>query len=458
MRVSQSKTPLRAGGAKQAGFGTPGNMGQLTQRNQGGAAAHVSRNNFDAQSPAASSPSSFGTSSSPNKPTPPTLPAPPGQRTNWRESLRSAGAAGGSSADGSKMFHAVRVANVPASVTESALARMFSGCGRVLDCRMAGDSNSDLRVAFVAFDTETGVDAAVHLDGFLLQGVALAVRKSATPVVAVNPDLLPRSASDLERCTRTVHVAHIGLSVTALEVRFALEHACGGQIENMHQQRTAGGETQVAFVEFRDASVAQAALNVSGLKIGQNVVWISSSKTHLKRGPAVRKTTPEVAPRIGSNAVWSEPTPTASFDEESKSEGAEDDEVSTLQKQEGTADSNLTREPLAATPALLLPTAPSLPPARHSPATLNAPTWNERPAVAPKKQVPGAASFADAEISRRDANAPFPIISFMEAEIQRLDALAVSSAVYDAVSEEVARRKSHDSVRSGSSEGDTAVA
>ena len=158
--------------------------------------------------------------------------------------------------------------------------------------------------------------------------------------------------------------------------------------------------------------------------------------------------------------MWSEPTPepSASSDEESKSEGAEDDEVSTLQKQEGTADSNLTREPLAATPALLLPTAPSLPPARHSPATLNAPTWNERPAVAPKKQVPGAASFADAEISRRDANAPFPTISFMEAEIQRLDALAVSSAAYDAVSEEVARRKSHDSVRSGSSEGDTAVA
>lgn len=358
------------------------------------------------------------------------------------------------------MFHAVRVANVPASVTESALARVFSGCGRVLDCRMAGDSNSDLRVAFVAFDTETGVDAAVHLDGFLLQGVALAVRKSATPVVAVNPDLLPRSESDLERCTRTVHVAHIGLSVTALEVRFALENACGGQIENMHQQRTSGGDTQVAFVEFRDASVAQAALNVSGLKIGANVVWISPSKTHLKRHPAVRKKNPEVAPRIGSNAVWSEPTPepSASSDEESKSEGAEDDEVSTLQKQEGTADSNLTREPLAATPALLLPTAPSLPPARHSPATLNAPTWNERPAVAPKKQVPGAASFADAEISRRDANAPFPTISFMEAEIQRLDALAVSSAAYDAVSEEVARPKSHDSVRSGSSEGDTAVA
>ena len=45
----------------------------------------------------------------------------------------------------------------------------------------------------------------------------------------------------------------------------------------------------------------------------------------------------------------------------------------------------------------------------------------------------------------------------LEREIKRLDALAVASAADDAAAE-AARRKSNDSVVSGSSEGDTAVA
>ena len=47
--------------------------------------------------------------------------------------------------------------------------------------------------------------------------------------------------------------------------------------------------------------------------------------------------------------------------------------------------------------------------------------------------------------------------SVLEREIKRLDELAVSSAADDAGAE-AARRKSNDSVVSGSSEGDTAVA
>ena len=51
------------------------------------------------------------------------------------------------------MWHNVHVSNVSPSVSESALARVFAGCGRVLDCRTCGDCGDKKKFAFVAFET-----------------------------------------------------------------------------------------------------------------------------------------------------------------------------------------------------------------------------------------------------------------------------------------------------------------
>jgi RNA recognition motif-containing protein len=288
LRVSQSKTPLRLGGAKGHGAG----------RASAGAARAFAR----------------PTTSGPGSPAPPSEPAPPGQRTargHNRDTLGSApppvlartgarsripGASVGSSGSGSdprsgtsplspgnppRMWHAVRVSHVPATVTESELARIFSGCGRVLDCRLSGDAHSTLRAAFVAFPDAVDVENALSLDGFTVDGVALAVRRSVSAVVPVNPELLPRSEADVERCARTVYVSNVCAGVSAATLRAVFEDACG-EVRNMHQQLAAGRETQVTFVEFAAAESAAKALALSGRVVGSGRVRVSPSKTPLK--------------------------------------------------------------------------------------------------------------------------------------------------------------------------------
>lgn len=380
LRVSQSKTPLRLGGVKHIGAGAVQRSISTSVTKSGQAFGR---------------PTTMGNHPGGNQPAPPSVSPPPGQhKTNaWRDRLQSG------DDKTPPMFHNVRVANIPCTITESALAAVFAGCGRILDCRMCGDPHSKLRVAFIAFDEEQAIASAVALDGFSLDGVVLAVRKSNTPIVPVNPDLLPRDEQEVEKCTRTVHVAHICPDVSAAEVRAALESACGGQIENMHQRQNSSKGTQVAFVEFSDAAVAAKALTISGPTIGSMQVWISPSKTPLKGKKAPRKT-----------STGADKNPDAPTEAESAS-------------------------PLDAVP-MGKQTAPVLPISNI---------------------ITSSALYTPSiQITLRETPEENQT-SLMEAEICRLDALAMSSAADDAAAE-AARRKSHDSVRSGSSEGDTAVA
>ena len=401
LRVSQSKTPLRLGGAKGHGAG---------RASAGGARAFARP-----------------TTSGPGSPAPPSEPAPPGQRTargHNRDTLGSApppvlGARTGArsrmleAGSGSdprsgtsplspgnppRMWHAVRVSHVPATVTESELARIFSGCGRVLDCRLSGDAHSTLRAAFVAFPDAVDVENALALDGFTVDGVALAVRRSVSAVVPVNPELLPRSEADVERCARTVYVSNVCAGVSAATLRAVFEDACG-EVRNMHQQFAAGRETQVTFMEFAAAESAAKALALSGRVVGSGRVRVSPSKTPLKANK--------------------QPPPTKSR--------AERPESGPERQKAGSAAA-----------------------ASEGEAKKSAPAEGAPPAAA-SKPPPGS---ADDGAGAGDAAASE---SVLEREIKRLDALAVASAADDAAAE-AARRKSNDSVMSGSSEGDTAVA
>ena len=239
---------------------------------------------------------------------------------------------------------------------------------------------------------------ALALDGFTIDGVALAVRRSASAIVPVNPDLLPRSETDVERCARTVHVANVCAGVDAATLRTVLEETCG-EVRNMHQQFAAGKETQVTFVEFAAAASAAKALVISGLTVGSRQVRVSPSKTPLKANK--------------------QPPPTKSRAERPESGPERQKAGSAAAAPEGEAKKSAPAE--------------------------------EAPPAAASKPPPGS---ADDGAGAGDAAASE---SVLEREIKRLDALAVASAADDAAAE-AARRKSNDSVVSGSSEGDTAVA
>ena len=406
LRVSQSKTPLRLGGA----------MGHGAGRASAGGVRAFARPTTSGPGPG---------------PAPPSEPAPPGQRTarghnnhalgsapppvlarTKPDRSRISGASVGSSGSGERdprrgtaslspgnpprMWHAVRVSNVSATVTESELARIFSGCGRVLDCRLSGDAHSDLRAAFVAFPDAADVENALSLDGFTVDGVALAVRRSVSAVVPVNPELLPRSEADVERCARTVYVSNVCAGVSAATLRAIFEDACG-EVRNIHQQFTAGRETQVTFVEFASAESAAKALALSGRAVGSGRVRVSPSKTPLKANK--------------------QPPPTKSRAER-----------------------------------------PESGPERQKAGSAAAAPEGEAKKSAPAEEAPPAAAEAAArERRRRRGRGRGGERVRVGAEIKRLDALAVASAADDAAAE-AARRKSNDSVVSGSSEGDTAVA
>ena len=375
LRVSQSKTPLRLGGAKgAAGRGSAGGA----RAGAGGGARAAG-------------------------PAPPSEPAPPGQRSarGWREGLE------GSTPP--SMRHAVRVSNVPATVTESALARVFSGCGRVLDCRLAGDAHSSFRAAFVAFPDATSVEHALTLDGFSIDGVVLVVRRSTSATVPVNPDLLPRSEEDVERCARTVYVSNVCAGVDAATLRSILVEACG-EVRNMHQRFAAGKETQVTFVEFATAEAAAKALTVSGRLVGSRQLRVSPSKTPLK----ANKTPPSPKVEDGAETKTNPPSPS----------GKEKDAAASPRAPPSAAEGGTKKSDDASA--------------------------NDASAVGGKREArteTGATTNDESGVGE----------SVLEREIKRLDALAVSPAA-DAAAAEAARRKSNDSVVSGSSEGDTAVA
>ena len=179
------------------------------------------------------------------------------------------------------MWHSVHVRGVATSVSESTLARIFAGCGRVIDCRLSGWDRSRYRFAFVAFTSEGEVERALGLDGLVLEGSEIRVQRSKTAIIPVNPDFLPRSEAELERCRRTVYVANVCPDLTEADVRDTFEKMCG-PISGIHLQMSTRKNAQVAFVEFADAGSAETATRHSGLRVGTRVVRVTPSKTPLR--------------------------------------------------------------------------------------------------------------------------------------------------------------------------------
>ena len=169
------------------------------------------------------------------------------------------------------MWHSVHVRGVATSVSESTLARIFAGCGRVIDCRLSGWDRSRYRFAFVAFASEGEVERALGLDGLVLEGSEIRVQRSKTAIIPVNPDFLPRSEAELERCRRTVYAANVCPDLTEADVRDTFEKMCG-PISGIHLQMSTRKNAQVAFVEFADAGSAETATRHSGLRVGTRVV------------------------------------------------------------------------------------------------------------------------------------------------------------------------------------------
>lgn len=270
LRVGPSKTPLRVAGSG-AGAGTAG-----------GAAA---------ESAASESAAAVASSDQPSSP-----------RRGRRRGARGRTEAGSSRRDGHgqgqmagpgvgwvgplddrepKMWHSVHVRGVASSISESTLARVFAGCGRVIDCRLSGEGRSRFRFAFVAFASEGEVEQALGLDGLVLEGSEIRVQRSKTAIIPVNPHFLPRSEAEMERCRRTVYAANVCPNLTEAEVRDTFEKMCG-PVSGIHLQMSNRKEAQVAFVEFADAGSAETALGCSGRRVGTRAVRVTPSKTPLR--------------------------------------------------------------------------------------------------------------------------------------------------------------------------------
>ncbi|KAK9093467.1 hypothetical protein Syun_028378 [Stephania yunnanensis] len=125
----------------------------------------------------------------------------------------------------------VYVSDIDQQVTEEQLARLFIGCGQVVDCRVCGDPHSVLRFAFIEFSDEYGARTALNLSGTMLGYYPVRVLPSKTAILPVNPSFLPRVS----------------------RLRLLGDH--------MHS-------TRIAFVEFVIAESAIIALNCSGMVLG----------------------------------------------------------------------------------------------------------------------------------------------------------------------------------------------
>ena len=178
----------------------------------------------------------------------------------------------------------VHVRDVPSEVTEHQLAQAFASCGPVVECRMCGDPNSaSHRFAFVAFPTQQAANTALTLSGMSLGGGVVKILQSKTPVIPVNPMLLPQTEEELEMCSRTVYVANVAREATEDVLRDFFEQLCGGVARihvlcNIHSAHN----SCVAFVEFITSAAAATALSCSGRAICGRPIRVSPSKTPLR--------------------------------------------------------------------------------------------------------------------------------------------------------------------------------
>ncbi|EPS63525.1 hypothetical protein M569_11257, partial [Genlisea aurea] len=184
----------------------------------------------------------------------------------------------------------VYVSDIDHQVTEEQLAALFIGCGQVVDCRVCGDPNSVLRFAFIEFTHEEGAKNALNLGGTMLGFYPVRVLPSKTAIAPVNPTFLPRSEDEREMCARTIYCTNIDKKVTQAEVKLFFESICG-EVRRLRLLGDYHHSTRIAFVEFVMAESAIAALNCSGVVLGQLPIRVSPSKT------PVRPRTPRPAMR-----------------------------------------------------------------------------------------------------------------------------------------------------------------
>ncbi|XP_063936531.1 polyadenylate-binding protein-interacting protein 12 [Daucus carota subsp. sativus] len=140
-----------------------------------------------------------------------------------------------------------------------------------------------LRFGFVEFAEEESARISLSLERTMLGSHAIRVVPSRSAIAPVDRRLLPRSAAERERCTRTVYCTNIQREVPAEEIIFFFESFCGKVLclrvfDNRHYP------TCAAFVEFATSESAVAALNCSGFVLGALPIRVNPSKTPIILG------------------------------------------------------------------------------------------------------------------------------------------------------------------------------
>ncbi|KAJ1418971.1 RNA-binding domain superfamily [Sesbania bispinosa] len=175
----------------------------------------------------------------------------------------------------------VYVSDIDQLVTEEQLAALFLNCGQVVDCRVCGDPNSILRFAFIEFTDEESARAALNLSGTMLGYYPLRVLPSKTAIAPVNPTYLPRSEDEREMCSRTIYCTNIDKKLTQADVKNFFESICG-EVQRLRLLGDYHHSTRIAFVEFKMAESAIAALSCSGVILGTLPIRVSPSKTPVR--------------------------------------------------------------------------------------------------------------------------------------------------------------------------------
>ena len=222
--------------------------------------------------------------------------------------------------DGSR--RTVYVKEVHVSVTESELAALFEeACGHVIDCRLCGDAGSEkFRYAFVALESDEAVKKALAMHGAIVHGHAITVLKSETPVIPVNPLLLPQTQEEIESCARTIYVANVDRSVTEKTLQKVCEDFAG-PVSRLHVQTKQYAAANVAFVEFVEAKSAGVALQLTGRRLGNRSIRVNPSKTPLRTTRKSNNNQAQQHRYEGEKAPASEPsTPAPESTMETKSD------------------------------------------------------------------------------------------------------------------------------------------
>ncbi|KAK1366394.1 Polyadenylate-binding protein-interacting protein 10-like [Heracleum sosnowskyi] len=177
----------------------------------------------------------------------------------------------------------VYVSDIDNQINEEQLAALFTSCGQLVDCRICGDPNSVLRFGFVEFANKEGAKNALSLTGTMLGFHTVKVERSRTAIAPVNKNLLPTSEDERERCTRTVYCTNIDKEVTPEDIKLLFESFCG-EVTCLKLLGGHNHSTGSAFVEFAISDSAIAALNCSGVILGELPIRVSPSKTPIKQG------------------------------------------------------------------------------------------------------------------------------------------------------------------------------